>query len=142
MQTKILYFLIKILKKIFLIFRQNSSGGSQIALNPSSKLLFPHIYSSNLAQVSSQVPSSLSVLYGVGMNYQLLELQQIYRHPKKIYEIALNLATQQQTTNLASNQNNAFNNNNKQQSLYNNKGSSSLKSSIPNVVSQFLLLLY
>ncbi len=27
------------------------------------------------------------------MNYQLYELQQIYRHPRKIYEIAVNLAT-------------------------------------------------
>ncbi|RNA30625.1 SZT2-like isoform X1, partial [Brachionus plicatilis] len=28
-------------------------------------------------------------LYGVGMCYQLLEMQQIYRHPRKIYELAI-----------------------------------------------------
>jgi hypothetical protein len=30
--------------------------------------------------------------YGVGMNYQLLEMLQIYRNPRKIYELILNLA--------------------------------------------------
>jgi hypothetical protein len=38
---------------------------------------------------SSQFLSS--TLFGVGMYYQLFEMQQVYRHPRKIYEIALNL---------------------------------------------------
>jgi hypothetical protein len=41
--------------------------------------------------------SSTPVLYGVGMNYQLLELQAIYRHPRKIYEVADNIARQNAT---------------------------------------------
>lgn len=44
--------------------------------------------------------STASTLYGVGLNYQLYELQQVYRHPRKIYELALTLAnnSSQQTT--------------------------------------------
>lgn len=32
-------------------------------------------------------------LYGVGLCYQLYEMQQIYRHPRKIYEIAISLGS-------------------------------------------------
>ena len=41
-----------------------------------------------------------STLYGVGFNYQLYELQQVYRHPRKIYELALTLANQSLNSNL------------------------------------------
>ena len=34
-------------------------------------------------------------LYGVGLCYQLYEMQQIYRHPRKIYEIAVSLGSSQ-----------------------------------------------
>lgn len=36
-----------------------------------------------------------SSLYGVGLSYQLYEMQQIYRHPRKIYEIAVSVGSSQ-----------------------------------------------
>jgi len=81
------------------ISRQNSSSGSQIALNANtvlSKIHFNHLnFTSQLSQLTPATMMS-TVLYGVGMNYQLYELQQIYRHPRKIYEIAVNLASSTQ----------------------------------------------
>ena len=38
-------------------------------------------------------------LYGVGLSYQLYEMQQVYRHPRKIYKIALNLSNNQSLNN-------------------------------------------
>lgn len=43
--------------------------------------------------------ASFSTLYGVGLCYQLFEMQQIYRHPRKIYELALSLSNSHSPTN-------------------------------------------
>ena len=47
--------------------------------------------------------SNFSTLYGVGLSYQLFEMQQIYRHPRKIYELALSLSYIHSPTNNVSN---------------------------------------
>ncbi len=49
---------------------------------------------------------NMPILYGVGMNYQLLELQQVYRHPRKIYDIAVNIQTVTQLPSANSKSNN------------------------------------
>jgi hypothetical protein len=60
--------------------------------------------------------SSTSTLYGVGLNYQLCELQHLYRHPRKIYELALTLVSHNnnQTSSLSSTANTIPNNYGKQ----------------------------
>ena len=60
--------------------------------------------------------SSTSTLYGVGLNYQLCELQHLYRHPRKIYELALTLVghNNNQTSSLSSTSNTIPNNYGKQ----------------------------
>ncbi|CAF0823180.1 unnamed protein product [Brachionus calyciflorus] len=55
--------------------------------NTTDSILSPNPKTLNQPKISS--------LYGVGLCYQLLEMQQIYRHPRKIYELAIGMATQQ-----------------------------------------------
>ena len=42
--------------------------------------------------------SNTGSLFGVGMYYQLYEMQQVYRHPRKIYELALTMNGSTKTT--------------------------------------------
>ena len=70
------------------------TGGSNNASNTTAatKLNAHNLYSSSM---------NVSTLYGIGLNYQLFELQQIYRHPRKIYEIAVSMAAQASQPNQA-----------------------------------------
>ena len=66
-------------------FKTQTSNISSLRFNPSNHQLFH---------------SNISSLYGVGLSYQLFEMQQIYRHPRKIYEIAYNLNNNVSTNNV------------------------------------------
>jgi hypothetical protein len=82
----------------------NSAFTSTLASKPNQLGNFSNsnrsIYSSLNQQFSNASSSSgFSSLYGVGLCYQLYEMQQIYRHPRKIYELALSLSNIQSPTN-------------------------------------------
>jgi len=69
--------------------------------NPAASASLHHLSGAAAAAAASAASgagssSGASAFYGVGIGYHLYELQQIYRHPKKIYELAVNLATAQQ----------------------------------------------
>jgi hypothetical protein len=70
------------------------------ATNNSNRSIYGNQQISNASTCCS---SSFTTLYGVGLCYQLFEMQQIYRHPRKIYELALNLSSNHSPTNTASN---------------------------------------
>lgn len=76
------------------IYRQ--SAQSQIAqLTSSNNNLSTILNNTSATGNRSYLVGNAASLYGVGLCYQLYEMQQIYRHPRKIYELAINLTSSQ-----------------------------------------------
>lgn len=83
------------------------------------------------------------ILYGVGMNYQLLELQQVYRHPKKIYDVAVNIANQSAANHVApptskSSTNSSFKSSNLKSTSSSSTSSSNVNSTTPSLHSNII----
>ena len=80
------------------LFSSTTNSAMKSSFNPSLSYSSQLSFSSNARLVNStnqNLFSSLSTLYGVGLSYQLYEMQQIYRHPRKVYEIAYNFSINQ-----------------------------------------------